>query len=206
MSAGRRVRPPPAAWLFLLLAIAGPLNAQHRAEPILLPVDGVAGDLKQYAVFRPDPAGELEPHALLESDAGFQPWMASLEHSAPPLWLKLRVSAPRHGAGNYVLRVARRFFREFQLHVPQPDGTLQQFQAAFDRAVTMETAGRQYAARFTLQPGQVQTLLIRVETVQESLQPLELWIESEASFSDWMSTSSLLLGLLFGILFALIFQ
>lgn len=190
----------------LLIAASASALAQHRAEVIQLPAEGVIGDIKASVAVRPDPGGELDPEELIRSDAGFEPYSPSLENAAPPLWMKLRLAAPRQSDGRYVLQVARRFFEQLDIYVPGPGGVLQRYQAAFDEAVTMQTVGRHYVVEFRLPPGQVQTLLVHVETVQESLQPVEFWIESQETFFVSKADSFLLFGLLFGVLIALIFH
>ncbi|NBB93205.1 MAG: diguanylate cyclase [Gammaproteobacteria bacterium] len=197
------------AWLSLvlvLLAVALPLQAQHRADLVQLPAQGAVGDIKSSAAVRPDPEGALDPRALIRSDAGFVPYSQALESEAPPMWLKFRFTAPRDAEGQYVLRVARRFFEEFQVHLPQQGGRLASFSAAYDRTVTTQTVGRHYVVDFRVPPGQTQLLLIRVDTVQNSLQPLELWVEDRATFTESRSQAFLVFGLLFGILVALIFH
>lgn len=190
----------------LLVAVSAPLSAQHRAELIQLPAEGSLGDIKRSAAVRPDPGRELDPEALIRSDAGFEPYTRDLESDSPPLWLKLRVVAPRDSEGLYVLRVARRFFEDLEFYVPGPGGALERHQAAYDEAVTMQTVGRRYVSEFRVPPGQVQTLLIYVDTLQNSLQPLELWIEDRETFLPSKSNSFLVFGLLFGVLIALIFH
>jgi len=155
---------------------------------------------------RADPERTLEARELIQSDAGFEPYDAALEDEAPPMWLKLRVAAPRGSSGRYVLRVARRFFEDLEIFVPSQGGRLERYAAGYDEVVTTQTVGRQYAVEFRVPPGQTQTLLIHVETLQNSLQPLELWIQDAASFSDSRSQAFLVFGLLFGILLALIFH
>lgn len=201
-----RCWPAWACCLLFLFTASAPLLAQHRAELIQLPAQGVVGDLKQSATVRPDPAGELHPEALLRSDEGFEPYSPDLERNAPPLWLKLRLTAPPQSDGQYVLRVARRFFQAFEVHMPDEDGQLREFRAAYDEAVTMDTVGRQFVSGFTVPPGEIRTLLIRVDTVQDSLQPVELWIESRSTFAASKTNNFLVFGLLFGMLIALIFH
>ncbi len=194
------------AWALLLLLASGPMFAQHRAELIQLPTQGTIADIKSSASVRPDPERTLDPAALIRSDAGFGPYSDELERNAPPLWLKLRVAAPRDSDGQYVLRIARRFFENLDVFVPGPGGELAQHAAAFDRAVTAQTVGRQFAVDFRVPPGQTQTLLLRVETFQGSLQPLDLWIEDGGSFVVSKQTNFLVFGLIFGALIALVFH
>ncbi|NEZ04322.1 GGDEF domain-containing protein [Wenzhouxiangella sp. XN201] len=194
------------ACALLLLAASAPLLAQHRADVIQLPDEGTIGDIKQAAAVRPDPEGALNPESLLRSDAGFERYSPELERNAPPLWLKLQVAAPPASDGQYVLRVARRFFQAFEVYVPDEDGQLREFRAAYDETITMDTVGRQFVSDFTVPSGEVQTLLIRVDTVQDSLQPVELWIESRSTFAESKTNHFLVFGLVFGMLIALIFH
>lgn len=191
-----------------LLAIAASAAgfAQHRAQLIQLPVQGSVGDLKSSATVRFDPECTLDPEQLIRSDAGFEPYTPKLEDSAPPLWLKLRLSAPAEAEANYVLRVARRFFKEFSVYVPDQDGRLVHFGASFDEPMSMDTIGRQFVAKVDVRPGRIQTILVCVDTIQNSLRPVELWLQTEASFLASKFDSLLMLGLFFGILLALIFH
>ncbi len=196
------------AWLalaFVLCATSLPLFAQYRAELVQLPAQGTVGDIKQSAAVQFDPDKRLRPEALIRSDAGFEPYSSDFEETAPPLWLKIRFSAPRDSEGRYVLRVARRFFVDFDVYIPERGGSLRQVGAAFSEAVTAETVGRQYAVDFTVPPGQTQTLLVYVNTLQASLQPLELWVQDRQSFTDAKLNGFVLFGLLCGVLLALIF-
>ncbi|WP_376694645.1 diguanylate cyclase [Wenzhouxiangella sp. EGI_FJ10305] len=173
---------------------------------IELPAEGVVADVKQYALTRPDPDGELEAAALLRSDAGFVPFDPGLNEDAPPTWLKFHVVAPESSNGRYVLRVARRFFREFDLYTVSPDGPIEVRRANTHTAVDAETVGRQYVFDLALPTDERTAFLIHVDTIQSSLQPVELWIQDELSFSRTQSRPYLLFGLVFGILLALIIQ
>jgi diguanylate cyclase (GGDEF)-like protein len=192
--------------LLALSASAPPLLAQYSPDLVQLPVEGSIGDLKPSAAVRLDPDAAFDPEELIQSDAGFERYSPELEQNAPRLWLKFRVAAPVESDGRYVLTVARRFFPEFSVYVPDEDGTLRHYSADFDERVTMDTVVRQFATGFDAPPGQVQTLLIGVDTIQDSLQPLELWLETEASFLEAKTERFLILGLFFGILLALIFH
>jgi len=191
-----------------LLAIAACTAgfAQHRAELIQLPAEGIVSDLQRYAAARPDPDGELDAQALFQSHAGFGPFTPELNDHAPPTWLKFHVYAPESSNGRYVLRVARRFFREFDLYTVRPDGEIEVRHANTHQAVDAEIVGRQYVFGLVLPPGERSTFLIHVDTIQSSLQPLELWLQDEVSFSRTQSRPYLLFGLVFGILLALILQ
>ncbi|NBD95611.1 MAG: diguanylate cyclase [Gammaproteobacteria bacterium] len=203
--AGRR----RLAWLglALLFCMASlPLYAQHRAELVQLDADGTIGNIVQSAAVRFDPAGDLDPRSLVRSDEGFEPYSADLEDLAPPLWLKIRVAAPRDSDGRYVLRVARRFFVDFDVYVPDRGGSLRHVTAAYGDTVTAQTVGRQFAVDFPVPPGQTQTLLLYVSTVQGSLQPLELWVQDRENFEASRLNNFVVFGLLFGVLLALIFH
>lgn len=192
--------------VLILIGACAPLFAQHRAELIQLPVEGTVGDLKASAAVRPDPERALDPQALIRSDAGFEAYSDTLERNAPPLWLKLRVAAPYDSKGQYVLRIARRFFEDLDVFVPGTGGELAHYAAAYDEAVTAQTVGRHFAVEFRVPPGQTQTLLVRAQTYQGSLQPVELWIDDRESFATSKATDFLVFGLLFGALIALVFH
>ena len=208
LTARRRLLRQDYGLLLCSLFLTGILFWPHslQAAPVELPASGLLSGVKYQALVRADPGGILDPRQLLASDVGFAPYDPHLDQSAPPLWLKLDLQ-PAPGAGDqYVLLVARRFFQRFELYTANSDGSVRKRTASFDQAVDGDTVGRHYAMELTVTQGAPTTLLLRVETVQQGLQPLELWIQDGPGFSDSRVNSHLVFGLLFGVLIALIFH
>ncbi len=191
-----------------LLLVLSAASAQADQAPVVieLPAEGVVAGVKHQALTRADPGRELDPAHLLRSDTGFEAFDPGLDESANGHWLKLHLAAGPDSGGEYVLRVARRFFRTLELYAQSSEGGLRFETAAFDRRVTAETVGREFAFEVAVRPGEEKALLIYVNTIQGSLQPLELWIQDRAGFDRATSRTNLMFGLLFGILLALIFH
>jgi diguanylate cyclase (GGDEF)-like protein len=197
-----------AVCLILSLAPGSEARGQSAANaPALpLPASGVLSDLKSAARYRPDPDSSLSARELLESDAGFRPFDPALDQQAPPLWLKLELMAPPDASGSYSLRVGRRMFTRFDLYTAGPDGNPIRRSASASEAIDAEVAGREFVFPINVAPGERETLLIHVELVQNSLQPLVLSIQDQASFVQGRIEAFLAFGLIFGILIALIFH
>jgi len=192
--------------VLLLLALPWALPVTARQAPVELPAQGSLARVEHRAMVRADPAGELDPAELINSDAGFRPWSPGLEEEAPPLWLKLSLVAPAESDGRYVLRVGRRFFESFDLYLPTADGGHEHFDAAHDRPADLRTLGLRYWAEFEIPPGQTRSLLLYVDIVQGNLRPLDLWVEDAAGFEDRRAATLLVFGLLLGLLVAMILQ
>lgn len=171
-----------------------------------LPASGTVDDLKTLTATRPDPDSALDPAELLASDAGFEPFDPALDESSGPVWLRLELRPSPASSGRYVLRVSRRFFDQFDYYIQAPGQPLQTGTLAFNTAVDAELVGRDYVIDFSAPPGDATTLLILVSTVQQSLQPVELWIQDFESFHAARAETLLVLGLIFGVLLALIFH
>lgn len=185
--------------------VADAIDAQGTGI-LELPGEGLLSGVKYHALVRPDPEAALDPERLLASNAGFAPYDPELDDRARPLWLKLQLTGSAEADVQYVLLVARRFFRQFEFYTVGPDGDTEHRTATFNKAITARTVGRQYAFDFTVPRGEAGTLLLYVDTVQQSLGPLELWIQDRAGFTDSQIYSNLVFGLLFGVLLALIFH
>ncbi|MEN1729581.1 MAG: diguanylate cyclase, partial [Pseudomonadota bacterium] len=192
----------------LTLCLCGPVWGQADPNPPVhpLPTSGVMADLKGLSFYRPDPDHELSPEALFESDEGFLPFDPTLNEEAPSLWLKLVLIAPADGQPDYALRVGRRLFSRFELFTLDPSGQIERRSATVTEAVDAESVGREYVFPLTIEPGTRATILINVETIQQSLQPLILAVEDGAGFAASRANSYLFYGLVFGVLLALIFH
>lgn len=198
-------RPIPIRIVLLLGLLLLPAFGSG-AEPVDLPIGGSVGDIKAAALVRPDPGRTLDPRELLADNDGFVAFDPDLNREAPPLWLKLHLRAPADYRSGHVLRVARRFFTHFDLYTLDPSGDLQRRSATATRAVDAQTVGREFIFDLSVEPGQTIPVLIYVETFQDSLQPLELWLQDADSFAASRAETFLVFGLIFGVLLALIFH
>lgn len=196
--------------VYLALSLGPGAEVRGQSEggpPVLpLPASGVMSDLKSAARYRPDPESTLSARELLQTDEGFLPFDPALDQQAPPLWLKLELIAPVDGPGSYSLRVGRRMFTRFDLYTEGPDGNPIKRTASASQVNDAEVAGREFVFPITVPPGQQEALLIHVELVQGSLQPLVLSIQDQNSFVQGRIQAFLAFGLIFGILIALIFH
>jgi len=170
-----------------------------------LPDRGEIGEVKTHMLVRADAAGALDPAQLLNSDQGFEPFSPALDEESGPVWLKLRLQTVADAPEEYALRVARRFFQRFELHVGTSDGARYSSTASFNRATDAEYLGRQLIFPIRVPAGGETTLLLFVETVQASLQPVELWIEDRRGVDQARAEIQLLYGLVFGVMLALVF-
>lgn len=191
----------------LVLALSIVSAPEACAQTVLeLPAAGTVDTVKTWSTVRPDPERRLDPARLLDEDDGFAPYDPALEEDSGPVWIKLKMTAAEAGSERYVLRVARRFFKQFDYYLEDPDGRIQTGTATFTRATNGEFLGRQLVFDLDIEAGRTTTLLLYVDTVQNSLQPLELWIEDRDSFNDRRANIQLVLGLTFGMMLALIFH
>lgn len=190
--------------LWLLVFAAAHAAAADEGSILELPPEGETAAVKYHALVRPDPEAALDPETLLASNAGFEPYDPALDQRAGPLWLKLQFTGAGQVDRQYVLLVARRFFRQFEYYAAGPDGAIAHRTATFNKAITARTAGRQYVFDFTVPRGRAGTVLLYVDTVQQSLRPLELWVQDRQGFTASQVHSNLVFGLVFGVLLALI--
>jgi len=195
-------------WLVLFLMLsAWTAPAVGDQSAIALPAEGVVDELKYQALTRPDPDRTLDPQALLADQTGFRPFDPDLDRQAPATWLKFRLLAPAESEGRYVLRVSRRLFDHFELHVDAPDRPVETYRADSTLiSANVRTVGRQFVFDLEVPPGEVTTLLLHVSTLQSSLQPLDVWIQDASGFDETRSLTFLIFGLIFGALIALIFH
>ena len=191
------------AWLALFLTVS---TTADDHDVIALPSSGTFTDIKQLALVRTDAEGRLEAETLLQSDAGFTAFDSSLDDSAPLTWLKLRFTAPDDSDGRYVLRVSQRFFEVLDVWLPQADGGHRPVRSGVQHDDEGLHVGRRYVFDFHVPPGGQSDLLLRVRTVQNSLNPLQLSVQDQSGFADRQVMNYLALGLYFGILLALIFH
>jgi len=191
------------AWLTLLVALSIQASA---TEVIALPTSGTVGEIKLQALVRTDPDGRLDAAGLLHDDAGFVAFDASLDESAPLTWLKLRFNAPAGSDGRYVLQVSQRFFQVLDVWLPQSDGGHRAVRSGVQHDDDGLRVGRRYVFEFHVPPGGQSDVLLRVQTVQNSLNPLQLSVQDQAGFTHRHAMNYLAYGLYFGIMLALIFH
>jgi two-component system, sensor histidine kinase LadS len=198
----------PWSWVRLaLFSLLISLSAKATAtEVIELPSSGAVGEIKQRALVRTDPEGRLEAEPLLQGDAGFTVFDPSLDETAPLTWLKLRFIAPAASDGRYVLKVSQRFFQTLDVWLPQPDGNHRALRSGVQHNDEGLRVGRRYVFEFHVPPGGQSEVLLRVQTVQNSLNPLQLSVQDQAGFTHRHAMNYLAYGLYFGILLALIFH
>lgn len=193
-----------AAMLFGGLALVA--TAESGVPDIVsLPESGIVSDLKQRALFRPDPAGELSPDQLLSSDEGFRSYDPAWEESAPPMWIKIPIHEPAGHEGNYRLLIKSRFFPRLDLFLPTSGPEHRRVHSGTSNYEPTEKLGHNYFYEFDMPPGSSSTILIYAEVAQGSLSALDLTIVDESTFQQYRSANYWAFGLYFGAMLALIF-
>lgn len=191
----------------LLWGASGLFSPDLRAasDSITLPRSGTLADLKQHALYRPDPKGELSAEELLGTTKGFEAYDPAWEQSAPPMWIKLNLRAPDNSESPYRLLVKSRFFLRFDAYLPQSDGTFLKTSSDLIDFDPTEKLREYYVYSLNLDAGSSGELLIYVETLQKSLRSVHLAVESEVSYQKRRASNYLAFGLYFGSMLALIF-
>lgn len=198
-------RPTPL-WRLVLLCLVLVHAPLLWAGVVQLPGSGVAQEVKRQALVRADPGAELDPEQLLRSDAGFRPFSPDLDRQAERTWLRLELRADGVGDGRHVLRVARRFFTDFEVFIQDADGAVQRHVLTAGQAPQARTVGREFVIDFDVRPGTASTLLVRAQTAQGSLRPVEVRVQDATGFARLQARTYLFFGLVFGVLGALIFH
>lgn len=185
---------------FLLVA-AGSVLAQ---SPVALPMDGKTLRLQDAALVRVDD-GTLRSAADVLAADGFRPIG---EFETPPegrVWLRIPLQAAASDGGSWVLEVKRRYFRVLELYVPTPGGGHERYSNGLADYRPTEILAWHLIYPLELAPGQRAELLIRAETLQGSLGPLDVSVQSETGYLADRSTAMWAFGLYFGAMFALVF-
>lgn len=180
-------------------------NAFAAPDEIRLPQSGTLTDLKQHALYRPDPGGELSAEELLDTSEGFQAYDPAWEDNAPPMWIKLDIRAPANSDSSYRLLVKNRFFLHFDVYLPQSDKTFLKTSSDLTNFDPTEKLREYYVYSLNLEAGSSSQLLIYVETLQQSLSSVHLSLESETGYQKRRASNYLAFGLYFGSMLALIF-
>lgn len=180
-------------------------DVRAASDSIALPQSATLSDLKQHALYRPDPESELSAEELLGTMEGFQPYDPAWEEDAPPIWIKLNLSTPANSDSPYRLLVKSRFFLRFDAYLPQSDGTLLKTSSDLTDFDPTEKLREYYVYSLNLDADSSGELLIYVETLQQSLSSVHLSIESETSYQKRRAGNYLAFGLYFGSMLALIF-
>lgn len=186
------------AWL---LCAAGAVLAQ---SPVLLPTSGEATRLQDSALVRVDD-GSLETAADALADDGFRPIG---ELASPPegaVWLRVPLRAPDAHAGPWKIKVKRRYFRALELHVPGVGDRYERYSNSLAEYHPVEISAWHMVYPLTLEPGQRAELVIRAETLQGPLSPLDISIQTERDYLVDRSTAMWAFGLYFGAVIALVF-
>lgn len=177
----------------------------NAAEVLTLPASGTATDLKQHALYRPDPDGELSAGELLADDRGFQPYDPAWEERSDPMWIKLPVRQPAMSQGSYRLLVKSRYFHRLDVHLPTPDGQYRRVNSGTENYEPTDKLGHNYVYQFDLPPDAEGDILFYLDVRQRSLSALNFSIMDEESFGEYSATSYWAYGLYFGAMVALIF-
>lgn len=192
--------------LFLLFMIFASSGIQ--AETIPLPVRGTSVSLQQQASLLP---ATVETQAqtfetMLMQQQSFQPWNDQWLTSAPPMWVKLTLQNPSQGNSEWVLRVKRRFFEQLEVYIPNPDtdGYIQ-YSSGIQNYQPSDVMAQDFVYPIIFPSGQNADIFIKVETIQETLGPLDIAIQDLLTYEESRVTNMWALGLYFGAIIALVF-
>jgi diguanylate cyclase (GGDEF)-like protein len=185
--------------VFLYLLGPTPVGA------IMLPATGTVTDLKQHALYRADPAGELSAEELLADDQGFQAYNPAWEERGHPMWIKLPVQQPASHQGSYWLLVKSRYFHRLDVHLPTSDGQYRRINSGTINYEPTKKLGYNYVYQFALPPDAKGHILFYLDIRKRSLSALNFSIMDEQTFGEYSSTSYWAYGLYFGAMVALIF-
>lgn len=180
-------------------------NAFAAPDEIRLPQSGTLTDIKQHALYRPDPEGELSAEELLDTSEGFQAYDPAWEDNAPPMWIKLQFRAPPGSNDTYMLLVKRRFFQQFDLYIQTGTGQTIDRHSGIDNYNPTRLFAQSFVYELEPGPTGVIELLIHTRIYQQRLGPLTLSIQDETTFERDRSTALWSYGLYFGAMLALIF-
>ncbi|MBY6204077.1 diguanylate cyclase [Halomonas denitrificans] len=187
--------------LAVLLVAAGNAFAQ---TVVTLPMDGKTLRLQDEALVRVDD-GTLRSAADVLAADGFRPLG---EFETPPegrVWLRIPLQANASASGSWVLEVKRRYFRVLELYVPTADGGHATYSNGLADYRPTEILAWHLVYPLELAPGQRAELLIRAETLQGSLGPLDVSVQPVTGYLADRSTAMWAFGLYFGAMFALVF-
>nr|WP_240956471.1 diguanylate cyclase [Wenzhouxiangella sp. XN79A] len=179
-------------------------SAAVGQAPVVLPVAGEITRVQDSAWVRPDD-GSLERPADVLAAEGFQPIDALEASPEGPAWLRIPLQAPEHHAGSWKITVKRRYFRELELFVPTADGAFQRYSNSLAEYQPVELSAWFMVYPLTLAPGQRAELVLRAETLQGPLSPLDISIQTEAEYLGERATAMWAFGLYFGAVIALVF-
>lgn len=180
-------------------------DASATSDSISLPRGGTISDLKQHALYRPDPEGTFSAEELLGTTEGFQAYDPAWEENAPPMWIKLNLRAPPNSDSAYRLLVKSRFFLRFDVYLPSGNNGYTRINSGIRNYEPTKKSGHNYVYKFNIGPNEQRDILLFADIFQGSLEALEFSIEDELSFQEHRSTSYWAYGLYFGAMLALIF-
>lgn len=191
------------ALIALLLLLALPAPAQ---PDLVLPVSGEVTSVQEAALFLQDDGSLDSPQDVMVA-TGFRPLVDVARDARPEgsVWLRIPVEAPGADPVNWKIKVKRRYFRELELFVPDGDGSYARYSNSVAEYQPVDLSARSLVYALSLEPGQRAELILRVETLQGSLSPLDISIQSETDFLADRSTSMWAFGLYFGAVIALVF-
>lgn len=185
-----------------MLAASGVVAQQE----VVLPASGEATRLQESAHVLEHHESLDSIHAVLESDR-FRP-MEEFGLDTPigdAVWLRIPVQAPENSSGPWKLKVKRRFFREFELYLPGTDGTRNRHSNSLAEYQPVSLSAWHMVYPLEIPAGERTELVIRVHTLQGTLGPLDISVQSESDHLLDRSTAMWAFGLYFGAVIALIF-
>ncbi len=186
------------AWL--LLMASGAL----AQSVVMLPERGAVAQLQESALLRVDDS-TLETLADVIAATDFRRLQDFESAPEGPLWLRIPLQAPDANAGPWVIEIKRRFFRRFELYVPDSAGGYTRYSNSLSEYHPVDVLAWLMVYPLDLAPGQSTELIIRVETLQNSLDPLDISAQSELEHLADRATAMWSFGLYFGAVIALVF-
>ncbi|MEM9387633.1 MAG: diguanylate cyclase [Pseudomonadota bacterium] len=193
-----------SAFLLLVGLQLAPSPAMAEDGVVMLPPAGTVTQLKQRAEYLPVSAvPEFDANAL--ASAEFQPWDPAWEQSAPPMWVRLKVRPQDGGRVDWCLKLKRRFFPRLDVHVLRSDySPLERYALGFNEYTPGRIEAQAFVLPVPLAGAEERVVLLRVETVQQSLRSLSLMLEDELTLAQRRHTNLWGFGLYFGSVIALL--
>jgi len=190
-------------WLLVCTLLMGASPALGQA-PVVLPISGEITRLQDAAWIRVDD-GSLERPSEVLAAGGFQPMAALQPPPSGAVWMRVPVRAPEKSAGPWKLTIKRRYFRKLELFVPNADGGYERYSNSMAEYHPVELSAWFMVYPLALAPGQRADLLVRAETLQGPLSPLDISVQTESEYLGERANAMWAFGLYFGAVVALIF-
>ncbi|MEO0974535.1 MAG: diguanylate cyclase, partial [Pseudomonadota bacterium] len=195
---------PAKLWLGVVALLLASTSALTADAALTLPSVGTLFEIERQAEYLVADERYASVDSVWQTDA-FQPFDDALETGAPDVWLRWRLRAPDDARYDWRLSIKRRYYHQLEVFVIDPtSGERSRFSVGLDDYVPGELTASSFVVPLALAPGEERVLLMRVDTVQQALAPLDVLVQDELSFRRQRSTSLWAFGIYFGAVLALL--